>query len=66
MREKVMDILNAIKPFLEVYRNGYSEIDISENGDVKVVLKNPCPICKQLITQLLKEKIPEVREIIVS
>lgn len=61
-----MDILNAIKPFLEVYGNGYSEISIDENGNIKVKLKSPCFICKQLITHLLKEKVPEVKEVTVN
>jgi|YelNatPaOPRAMG01_1025707.scaffolds.fasta_scaffold10804_3 Fe-S cluster biogenesis protein NfuA len=66
LKEKVMDVLNAIKPFLEAYGNGYSEVNIDSDGNVKIKLKNSCLICKHLITQLLREKVPEVREVAVS
>ena len=71
MREKVESALNKIKPSLQADGGDVELIEASEDGIVKVKLKGACGSCpmsqmtlKMGIERILKEEIPEVKEVI--
>ncbi len=68
MKEKVEEVLNEIRPFLQRDGGDVELVEISEDGVVKVKLTGACGGCpmsaftlKMAIEQRLKEKIPEVK-----
>ncbi len=70
MREKVEQILAAIRPQLMADRGDVELVDVSD-GVVKVRLMGACGGCpmatitlKGGIERVLKENIPEVREVV--
>jgi len=70
MREKVETALAQIRPSLQADGGDVELVDVSE-GVVKLKLKGACMGCpmatitlKQGIERILKEQIPEVKEVV--
>ena len=70
MREKVEAVLAQIKPALQADGGDVELVDVSE-GVVKLQLKGACVGCpmstmtlRNGIERLLKEQIPEIKEVI--
>ncbi|MFO8143515.1 MAG: NifU family protein [Dehalococcoidales bacterium] len=70
MKEDVKAVLEQIRPNLQADGGDIELIDVTE-GIVKVRLKGACSGCpmstmtlKQGIERILKERIPEVREVV--
>ena len=70
MREKVETVLAEIRPALQADGGDVELVDVSE-GTVKVRLKGACAGCpmstmtlKNGIERILKEQIPEVKEVV--
>jgi len=71
MKEEVERVLDEIRPYLQAEGGDVKLIDVTEDGVVKVSLQGACGSCpmstytlKLGIEQRLKEKIPEVKEVI--
>ena len=71
MKEKVESALNKIKPSLQADGGDVELIEASEDGIVKLKLTGACGSCpmsqmtlKMGIERILKEEIPEVKEVI--
>ena len=71
MKEKVEALLNNVRPKLQADGGDVELIDISDDGIVKVKLLGACSGCpmaqmtlKMGIERYLKEKAPEVQEVI--
>ena len=71
MKEKVELALNKIKPSLQADGGDVELIEVGEDGIVKVKLTGACGSCpmsqmtlKMGIERILKEEIPEVKEVI--
>ncbi|MFC1931764.1 NifU family protein [Chloroflexota bacterium] len=70
MREKIEEVLNKIRPQLEADGGNVELVDVS-NGTVKVSLTGACAGCpmstltlKMGIEKLLKQEIPEIKEVV--
>jgi Fe-S cluster biogenesis protein NfuA len=71
MKEKVETALNKIRPALNADGGDVKLIDVSDDGVVKVQLTGACGGCpmsqmtlKMGIEKVLKEEIPEVKEVV--
>lgn len=71
MKEKVQTVLEKIRPALQADGGDVTLIDVEEDGTVKVQLTGACGSCpmstmtlKNGIERLLKQEIPEVKEVI--
>jgi len=71
MREKVEAILDKIRPHLQADGGDVELVDVDGDGVVKVRLQGACMGCpmstitlQQGIARILKEQIPEVKEVI--
>ena len=71
IKEKVKALLNDVRPNLQADGGDVELIDISEDGIVKVKLLGACSGCpmaqmtlKMGIEKYLKERIPEVTEVV--
>ncbi|MBP7332442.1 MAG: Fe/S biogenesis protein NfuA [Firmicutes bacterium ADurb.Bin373] len=71
MKEKVEEVLGKIRPFLQRDGGDVELVDVSDSGLVKVRLKGACSGCpgakitlKQGVERMLKQEIPEVKEVI--
>jgi len=71
MREKVEEILGLIRPMLQRDGGDVELIDVIDDGTVQVKLKGACDGCamasltlKMGIEKLLKQEIPEVKEVV--
>ncbi|NLC70623.1 MAG: NifU family protein [Desulfuromonadaceae bacterium] len=71
MREKVEEVLNQVRPYLQADGGDVELVDVEEDGTVKVRLKGACGSCpmatmtlKMGIEKTLKAKIPEVKEVV--
>jgi Fe-S cluster biogenesis protein NfuA len=71
MRQKVETVLKQIRPALQADGGDVELVDVSQEGTVKVRLKGACGSCpmsaltlKNGIERILKERIPELKEII--
>jgi len=71
MREKVEAILGKIRPLLQADGGDVELVDVDGDGVVKVRLQGACMGCpmstitlQQGIARILKEQIPEVKEVI--
>ena len=69
--DKVKDIIKAIKPNLKSHGGDIELVGTDEDKTVKVRLTGACSGCpgaqmtlKQGVERLLKEKIPEVKEVV--
>ena len=72
MREKVAEVLSQIRPALLADGGDVELVDVSE-GVVKLRLTGACGGCpmatvtlKQGIEQVLKEQVPEVKEVVAA
>ena len=70
MREKVEEVLTQIRPMLEVDGGGVELVDV-EDGVVTVRLLGACGGCPMStmtlqggIERILKEQVPEVKEVV--
>jgi len=71
MRDKVEEVLNIIRPQLIKDGGDVELVDVDEDGTVKVKLTGACAGCpmstmtlKMGIERILKQEIPEVKEVI--
>ena len=71
MKEEVEAALNKIRPALNADGGDVKLIEVSDDGIVKVQLTGACSGCpmsqmtlKMGIEKLLKEEIPEVKEVV--
>lgn len=71
MREKVKEVLEQVRPFLQRDGGDVEFVDVDDNGVVKVKLKGACGSCpgalytlKNGIERTLKQQIPEVKEVV--
>lgn len=71
MEKKVIEILEKVRPMLQRDGGDVKFISVSEDGIVKVELQGACGGCpgakltlKTVIERVLKEEIPEVKEVI--
>jgi Fe-S cluster biogenesis protein NfuA len=71
MKEKVQEVLNMVRPALQADGGDVQLVDVSADGVVKVKLTGACGSCpmstmtlKMGIEKTLKEKIPQVKEVI--
>ena len=71
MREKVETALDNIRPTLQADGGDVELIDVSDDGIVKLRLKGACGSCPMAkmtlkfgIEEVLREKIPDIKEII--
>ena len=71
IREKVEEVLNQVRPYLQADGGDVELVDVEEDGTVKVKLKGACGSCpmatmtlKMGIEKTLKAKIPEVKEVV--
>jgi Fe-S cluster biogenesis protein NfuA len=71
MKEKVQTALEKIRPALQADGGDVTLVDVTEDGTVKVKLTGACGSCpmstmtlKNGIERLLKQEIPEVKEVI--
>lgn len=71
LKESVQTVLNEIKPALEADGGSVELVDVSETGVVKVRLTGACAGCpmgmqtlKMGIEKQLKQKVPEVSEVV--
>jgi Fe-S cluster biogenesis protein NfuA len=71
MREKVKEMLEKVRPYLQRDGGDVELVDVEEDGTVKVKLKGACGSCpmatmtlKMGIEKTLKEHIPEVKEVV--
>ena len=71
MREKVEEIINTIKPFLQAEGGDIELVDVSDDGIVKVKLVGACAGCpgaqmtlKLGVERKLREAIPEIKEVV--
>jgi len=69
--EKVKKVLEAIRPSLQSHGGDVELVGTDQDNTVKVRLQGACSGCpsaqmtlKQGIEQLLKEQVPEVKEVI--
>lgn len=73
MREKVEAALDKIRPALQADGGDVELIDVSDDGVVTVRLKGACGGCpmstltlKQGIERVLRQEVPEVKEVLAS
>jgi len=71
MKEKVEEVLKEIRPMLQRDGGDIELIEVKDNGQVLVKLQGACAGCpgaamtlKMGVERLLKEKVPEVSEVI--
>ncbi|XMB66694.1 NifU family protein [Mycoplasmatota bacterium zrk1] len=71
MRDKVIDVLNKVRPALQRDGGDVKLVEVTADGIVKVELQGTCKGCpysemtvKNLIESTLKEHISEVKEVV--
>ncbi len=71
LKDKVAEIIDGIRPMLQHDGGDIELVGIDENNAVKVRLQGACRGCpgaqmtlKMGVERLLKEKVPEVKEVI--
>ncbi|MFC1948918.1 NifU family protein [Chloroflexota bacterium] len=71
MKEKVEGVLEKIRPALEQDGGNVELVNVNDDGTVEVRLTGACAGCpmstmtlKMGIEQLLKQEIPEVKEVV--
>jgi len=69
--QKVKDILDAVRPNLQAHGGDVEFISVEKDNTVKVRLQGACSGCpgarmtlKMGIERLLKENVPEVKEVV--
>ena len=70
LQEKVKEVLDKVRPALQHDGGDVQLEEVTDDGIVKVKLKGACSGCpmagltlKMSIEKILKEKIPEVKEV---
>jgi len=70
MREKVQEVIDSVRPFLQADGGDVELIDVGEDGVVTVRLKGACTGCPMSMMTLkggiearLKEQVPEVTSV---
>ncbi|MCJ7605049.1 MAG: NifU family protein [Dehalococcoidales bacterium] len=71
MQDKVTEILNKVRPALQRDGGDVELVEVGEDGIVKVKLVGACAGCpmsqmtlKNGIERILKQEIPEVKEVV--
>ncbi|MCX5701752.1 MAG: NifU family protein [Candidatus Omnitrophica bacterium] len=71
MKEKVEEALNKIRPMLQADGGNVDLVEVTPDGIVKLKLTGSCGCCpmsqmtlKMGIERLLKEEVPEVKEVV--
>ena len=71
MKEQVETVLGKIRPFLQRDGGDVELVEVNDSGVVKVRLKGACSGCpgakitlKQGVEKMLKQEIPEVKEVV--
>ena len=71
MRQKVEKVIGEIRSMLQADGGDIQLVEVTADGVVKVRLQGFCPTCrdsmltlKDGVEKMLKEQIPEVREVI--
>lgn len=71
LKEKVEEILDAVRPTLQADGGDVDLLDVSEDGIVKVQLTGACGSCpfstmtlKHGIEARIKEALPEIKEVV--
>jgi Fe-S cluster biogenesis protein NfuA len=71
MKEKVQEVLELVRPALQADGGDVELVDVSDDGIVSVRLTGACGSCpmstmtlKMGIERTLKEKLPEVKEVV--
>lgn len=71
MKEKVEEALNKIRPMLQADGGNVDLVEVTADGIVKLKLTGSCGCCpmsqvtlKMGIERLLKEAVPEVKEVV--
>ncbi len=71
MKEKVIEVLEQVRPFLQRDGGDVEFVDVDDAGVVKVKLRGACGSCpgalytlKNGIERTLQQHIPEVKEVI--
>jgi Fe-S cluster biogenesis protein NfuA len=71
MKERVEKALNKIRPMLEADGGNVDLIEVTDDGIVKLKLTGTCSCCpmsqmtlKMGIEKILKQEVPEVKEVI--
>jgi len=71
MKEKVEQVLEKIRPMLQADGGNVDLVEVTDDGVVKLKLTGSCGCCpmsqmtlKMGIEKLLKEEIPEIKEVI--
>jgi len=69
--EKVKKTIEAVKPMLQGHGGDIEFVDVDEDNTVRVRLQGACSGCpgakmtlKMGVERLLKEKVPEVKEVV--
>jgi len=69
--EKVNEMIGQIRPMLQGHGGDIELVSIEEDNTVKVMLQGACAGCpgakmtlKQGVEKLMKEKIPELKEVV--
>ncbi len=69
--EKVKNVIEAIRPGLQSHGGDIELVGTDEENNVKVRLQGACSGCpgaqmtlKQVVEQMLKQSVPEVKEVI--
>jgi len=69
--EKVKDVIESVRPALQAHGGDIEMVGVDEDNAVKVRLQGACQGCpgaamtmKAGIERILKEKVPEVKEVI--
>ncbi len=71
MKEKVQEVLELVRPALQADGGDVELVEVTEDGIVSVRLKGACGSCpmstmtlKMGIERTLKDRIPEVKEVV--
>jgi len=71
MQEKVKEVLEQIRPYLQADGGDLELVEVTKEGVVKVKLQGACGSCpfsqmtlKMGIEQVLKKLVPEVKEVV--
>ncbi|HBG78881.1 MAG: NifU family protein [Phycisphaerae bacterium] len=71
MKDKVIEVINSIRPMLQNDGGDIDFIELTEDNVVKVKLQGACRGCpgaamtlKMGVERLMKERVPEVKEVV--
>jgi len=73
MKEKVQKVIEEIRPMIQMDGGDIELVEVTDQGVVKVRLKGACAGCagatmtlKFGVERILKQKIPEVKEVVLA